>query len=168
MSLTNQDLFHGAVLSRLLHSGDVAVRLFEKSAGDRCVYLVDGLPAAEGSTFLYVKYSVTPVSRGATRTWSFTFAEEHLRHLGRLEKEEGVTLILVCGRKDLGNGGPPMQLCVLHTADIKSCADLEKDLTASIQVEYEKGCKLRVRSKKLGGTALKISANRIDTLVGVA
>jgi hypothetical protein len=79
--------YHGAVLSRLLHSagGDVTLRAIPEYGN--VAYLVNK------KTVLYTKYSSKRLS-----PWSFSFNREHHADVIALNKQYGsVVLALVCG-----------------------------------------------------------------------
>ncbi|MGH9381823.1 MAG: hypothetical protein ACRD2Z_14590 [Thermoanaerobaculia bacterium] len=126
MRLQQLELFHGAVLCRLMREsppGTTAIRLFEHQSEERAVYKVDGLPGFPDEAYFYLKYCATPKTRKRTEStsWSFTFAREHREQLGRLRRNGGARfLALVCGQSDLKGSDAPMCIGLVKDEEIES------------------------------------------------
>ena len=115
------ELFHGAVLTKLLRSDrPVSLRLVEKHAG-----------AATWSTYtindevnLFIAHSKagrTVQRDGGGTSWSFVFSPNQLRQLNPANAGRPVYAALVCGGATLRTG--PMQVCLLEPAQLAELLD---------------------------------------------
>lgn len=85
MSVTVKDLFHGAVLSKLIRKDrPLPIKLIEMDFDQsRSAYLVNI------DTYFYIKSSKSPKlgkRRDKTWTWTFTFSPKHITELNDLHK----------------------------------------------------------------------------------
>lgn len=146
MAIKEIELFHGAVLMKLLR-GDrpVSLKLFEfKADPSRAAYWVND------EVCLYVKHSKTPQERqrkGFECVWHFQFNTSHLKEMESLREEFEVYAVLVCGDENVSNGSD-MFICFLTPENLAACIDLDATETQSITVANKKRSKLRVWGNK--------------------
>jgi len=167
MSISKTDLFHGAVLAKLLRESPTALRLFEHRASERAVYSVDGLPGNQ-QAFFFVKSSASPRSskRNGGCSWSFTFLPEHMKELRDLRDRGLVQIALVCGSNELKGDGPPLEVCLVSMTELEKVVNLRSVSSESVRVESAQRKKLRL----YGGGArdpLLIPRKRIDSIAEV-
>jgi hypothetical protein len=150
MGVNNKELFHGAVLTKLISiDKPISLRLIELNVDQsRSAYLIDT------DSYIYIKSSKNP--KPSTRdpgvlTWHFTFNTKHLKELNDLRKEKDVCLALVCGQTMIGKDKQedveldnPIEIGFLDWDSINSCLDLTKQEQQYITVKYRKRHKLEV------------------------
>lgn len=103
MKIKDIELFHGAVLTRLMRKDrPVALKMFEFNADEyRSAYI---LTDDDGDKPLYIKHSKgTKPPKRYKKAWQFTFSNEHLQEIKKLAGDFGkVYIVLVCGAKTIG------------------------------------------------------------------
>jgi hypothetical protein len=158
MAIDLFELFHGAVLTKLLRSGR-PVRLCMVETNPREYWSAYKL---NDEVTLYIKYSTNPQDRKKDAlVWIFTFSIANMGEIRRLHQEQQVYFALVCGDKDIGSNS--MQVCFLEPEEFERCADLEEDGSRTISVKYLPGKKLRVWGNKNGSDdPLNITARALE------
>ncbi len=149
MSVKEFELFHGAVLAKLVRNErPITLRLIETRFDDGRVYTLNDIIE------LYVKHSISP--RRLTRdeggySWTFTFNSEHINQIRELKKKRPTYLVLVCAHRDVKGGRA--ETCLINLEEHIDVLDLDGDGQQSITVRYKKGAKkLRIfldRKEKL-------------------
>ncbi|TCD46848.1 hypothetical protein [Chlorobium sp. N1] len=150
MSVREFELYHGAVLAKILRSDKpVALRLVETKPGENwSTYTLND------AVSLLVTFSKgpRPISRGnGGISWSFVFSVNQLRQMNPDNSELPVWVAMVCGRKSPADGD--MQVCLL---DPEQLADVI-DFTAAQQ-------SLTVRNPK-GRGQLRVFKGRKETFL---
>ncbi len=142
MAIKEIELFHGAVLMKLLR-GDrpVSLKLFEfKADASRAAYWVND------EVCLYVKHSKTPQDRqrkGFECVWHFQFNTSHLKEMEELPQDFEVFAVLVCGDENVSNGSD-MFIAFLTPDELAECIDLDATEPQTITVANKIRSKLRV------------------------
>jgi hypothetical protein len=137
MSIKEFELFHGAVLTRLVRSDrPITVTLIETRPEDTwSVYkIIDSQ--------LFIKHSTSP--RPLTReiggySWTFTFSPDHINQISDLRKEHPTCVALVCGISNIKQGR--MEICFINHDEIPEILELDNPDTQSVTVRYNKGAK---------------------------
>jgi hypothetical protein len=151
MPVKSFELFHGAVLTKLVRSDrPVTLRLIETgSQGPWGMYRIND------EVNLLLKYSTTPKAReGATR-WDFVVSRREMKELSN----EATWLALVCGSSELRSTG--METCLLDPRQLKALFHL-KGWQESAYVERKQRTSLRVGPTR-AGPELVIARNRVET-----
>lgn len=120
MSVRDFELFHGAVLTKLLRSEKpVSLRLIETRPGQNwSTYTLND------TVDLFVSHSKSPrsVSRGGGGTsWSFVFSANQLRQMNPVSRGRSVYVALVCGKATLSPGD--MEVCLLDPDQVRDLVD---------------------------------------------
>jgi hypothetical protein len=124
MPVREFELFHGAVLTKLLRSEHpVALRLVETR------------PQESWSTYtlndaidLVVSHSTSPrvvSSTGGGTSWTFVFSRNQLRQMSPNTRGRAVWVALVCGRRTLS--GDQMHVCLLDPEQLVDVIDFKAD-----------------------------------------
>jgi hypothetical protein len=150
MGLIEKELFHGAVLAKIIRSDQpVSLKMIEMNSDQsRSAYAINI------DTYLYIKSSKNPKPSeripGAI-TWLFTFNTNHLIELNKLKAEKDVCLALVCAQTSISKSDHedddkerPLEIGFLRWDQIFQCLDLSNKEQQSITVRYKKGCSLEV------------------------
>lgn len=125
MKIKDIELFHGAVITRLMRKDrPVALKMFEFDADNyRSVYI---LMDDEGDKPLYIKHSrgSQPSTRyEIKKKWNFTFHVNHFMEIDELIREYGtVYIILVCGEELIG--ADDTYIVLLPYDDLSKCVDV--------------------------------------------
>lgn len=155
MSVNVFELFHGAVLAKILRS--------EKPVSLR---LIETRPRENWSTYtlndsldLFISYSRNPhpLRRGGT-SWTFVFSENQLRQLDPSRRNHPVWAALVCGRSTIARG--EMHICLLdpdQLAELLEYSGPPQSLTVRAP-----GGGLQLRVFKDRQELFKIPNSRID------
>lgn len=134
MSIKEFELFHGAVLTKLMRNEKpITLRLIETRPDDSRVYTLND------TIELYIKHSTSPRSllRGeGGYSWTFTFNQEHIKHIRELKKRHSTYIVLVCGHKDLKTRA---EACLINLDEHTELIDLEENEQQSITVRYKPG-----------------------------
>lgn len=143
MAIKQFELFHGAVLTKLLRSDrPVTLRMIETRPGEAwAVYTIND------EVDLFVKYSITArklTRRQGALSWTFVFSPEQISQIRKLQAERDVYAALVCGRKDIKTGG--LQTCLLRPDELEHLLDFNDASQQSLTVRYVPRKKLRVYS----------------------
>ncbi|MBC8493116.1 MAG: hypothetical protein H8D43_04955 [Chloroflexi bacterium] len=156
MTIKQFELFHGAVLTKLVRSDQTrTLRMIETRPGEAwAVYTIND--AAD----LFLKHSAS--ARVLTRepggfSWQFAFGPEQVSQIHERQASRQVYVGLVCGQSDAKQG--KMQICFLHPDELAKLIDFEDASTQSITVRYIPRRKLKVCS---GNVGLSVSQNALD------
>ena len=158
MSVRNFELFHGAVLTKLVRTDrNMTLRLIETRTQDAgAVYTIND------EVHILVKYSASPqpVQREEGQRWTFSFTPGQLRQLCDFTGAAGCHVALVCGDRDLNNA--TVQICLLDPDHVEKLIDLQSRSTQAVWVKYLPRKNLRVSSGHVT-TPINIPQGRIDT-----
>lgn len=146
MAIREIELFHGAVLMKLLRKDlPVSLKLFEfKANASRAAYWIND------EVCLYVKHSKTPQERQRKDfecVWHFQFNTSHLREMEQIRQDCEVFAALVCG-DEYTKECSEMQICLLKPSDLSKCIDPHAYEPQAITVANKKHGKLRVWGTK--------------------
>jgi len=161
MAIRDFELFHGAVLARILRKGRrVALTMIEtKPAESWSAYRINDVAS------LYVKYCAAPDQRKRDEAlvWQFTFDVRHLEEVARLQQEGDVYVALVGGNSDVKRRGT--EICLLYPGEFGRCVDVGSPDPQSICVVSVPRRQLLARG---GGwserTEIKVPRDRLSTL----
>src|SRR5687767_14876570 len=135
MSVREFELFHGAVLAKLVRNEKpITLRLIETRFDDSRVYTLNDVIE------LYVKHSISPrqLTRGdGGYSWTFTFNPEHINQIRELRKKHSTYLTLVCGHRDIKEAR--IETCLINLDEHTDLLDLEGNDQQSITVRYKTG-----------------------------
>jgi len=160
MSIRQFELYHGAVLARIVRNDrPVTLRLIESKVNDAwAAYNIDD------AATLYMKH----ISAGyesqnhSVWAWTFSFDPSQLNRLSQLQEKCPVYLVLICGQREVARGRQ-MEVCLLSSDQVNQCIDLAASCAQSIRVEARPGCELRVSgSKRKPENALLVPRNALD------
>ena len=110
MTIKQFELFHGAVLAKVVRDRPVALRMIETRPGEAwAVYTIND------AVDLFLKHSTS--ARTLTRepggfSWQFAFSPEQVNQIHERQVSRQVYVALVCGQSDVKQG--KMQICFLH------------------------------------------------------
>ena len=138
MSIKDFELFHGAVLTKLVRSDrPITLRMIETNPDTSwSVYTLND------EVHLFIKYSISPrsLSRGkGGLSWVFTFRPEHISEIKALQAEKRVFVALVGGRRNIKQ--VRMEICLLTPDDFARIIDLEANTNQTVTMKYIKGAK---------------------------
>lgn len=152
MPIRTFELFHGAVLTKLVRSGHpVTLRLIETGSLDAW-----GMYRINDEVNLLLKYSTIPKPHNAATRWDFVVSPTEMTALSK-----GTTwLVLIGGSLELHK--TTMEVCLLEPDEIKKLFHL-KGLRESVYVRAEQGKSLRVGPPKQGQEELVIPRSRLET-----
>jgi hypothetical protein len=133
MSVKEFELFHGAVLTKLVRGErSVVLTLIETRQDDGwAVYLLND------EVNFYIKHSTSPrrlIRGNGGYSWTFTFNLEHLDKIRSLAKLNPICLVLVCGQKNIKEGR--MEVCFLEPNELLKVIDLDHGDSKSVTVRY--------------------------------
>ena len=159
MAIKELELFHGAVLAKLVRR-DRPINLtmieFDSDKSSRAYEL-------NTVVTLYVKYSKSPQERerkGYESAWQFTFTAKHIKELCSLIEDKQVYAIFVCGDSNVNN---KMEICLLYPEDIDTCLDLSYLNRQSLHIATPSRGKFRVWGSKNGEKGkFLVEKGRID------
>ncbi len=149
MSIRQFELFHGAVLTKLVRRDKpVTLRLIETNMDDSwSAYKINDVD-------VFFKHSSSPNEPPEMdgRRWVFTFAQN------QLDQIHGNTphLALVCGSRDIESN---MEICFIENSDV---SELLSNNAQAITVRLEPGHSFRVSSSAVIESII-IARNAIDT-----
>ena len=157
MSVKEFELFHGAVLTKLVRNEKpITLRLIETRFDDSRVYTLNDVIE------LYVKHSISPrpLTRGeGGYSWTFTFNPEHVKQIRELKKKRPTYLVLVCGHRDVKDAR--IETCLINLDERADLLDLEGDGQQSVTVRYKAGAK-KLRIFRDRQEKFLISLNALD------
>jgi len=134
MALSGFELFHGAVLSQIVRSKGISLKLFERHEQHGW-----GEYEVSDNHFSYrVMIKSTSSIRKTKKGFAsnFTFSAEDIK---RIRKTEGSILVcLVCGEQEI---------CTLEMEDVHALGLLRKEEASNVIVSWSKGSALHVKSK---------------------
>jgi hypothetical protein len=156
MPIKQFELFHGAVLTRLMRNKrPMTLRLIETNVNDLwAVYVINDVFA------ILIKYSANPQSgKGSARFWQFTFPETQLTQL----REPGMHIALVCGAENLSD--KKMEICLVEAEDMTKLIDLDAKTRQWMRVDIQEN-KQPVVTGTLNskGSGIKIPRKRLEQL----
>ncbi len=141
MPVRESELFHGAVLTKLLRSEKpVALRLIETRPGENwSTYTLND------TVDLFVSYSKSPRSisrKGFCGTsWTFVFSQNQVRQMNP-KKGRPVWVALVCGKSDRSKGD--MHVCLLDPEQVAETVDFTGEQQSLTVRKPDSRGKLRV------------------------
>ena len=158
MPIKEFELFHGAVLAKLVRSDHpVTLRMIETQTQEMwAVYRIND------EVDLFIKHSTTP--HEAKRepgglTWQFNFSPEQIQQISSLHRAgKQVFIVLVCAQKNIDS---TMQICFLNPEHTDQVIDKGDIKTQSVRVKYLPGKKLRIINNYK--TEFLVAQNAIDT-----
>ena len=157
MTIKQFELFHGAVLTKVVRSDrPIALRMIETRPGEAwAVYTVND------AVDLFLKHSTS--ARALTResggfSWQFAFGPEQANQIHERWVSRQVYVGLVCGQSDVKQG--EMRICFLYPDQLAQLIDFQNASTQSITVKYIPRKKLRVYSGH--NVKLRVSQNALD------
>lgn len=157
MSVREFELFHGAVLAKLVRNEKpITLRLIETRFDDSRVYTLNDVIE------LYVKHSISPrlLTRGeGGYSWTFTFSPEHINQISELKRKRCTYLALVCGHRDVKKAR--IETCLINLDEHTNLLNLEGDGQQSVTVRYKSGAK-KLRIFRDRQEEILISLNALD------
>jgi len=124
MSVREFELYHGAVLAKILRSDKpVALRLVETQPGENWSTYTLNDAVNLLVTFSKVRRSVSRGNGGIS--WSFVFSANQLRQMNPVKSDRPVWVAMVCGRKSPADGD--MQVCLLDPDQLSEVIDVSAD-----------------------------------------
>ena len=160
MAVREFELFHGAVLAKLVRSDrPITLRMIETN------------PSEAWSTYI-INDQVKLVIKHCTKqrklarvdgavSWTFVFGPEQLRQLQSDGPGQEVWAALVGGTSDVKRD--TMQVCLLDSDQIWSVLDMQAASPVSITIRYEPGKQLRVMYQRKA--AFYVPQGRLDNWV---
>jgi hypothetical protein len=137
MSIKEFELFHGAILNKLVRNEKpITLRLIETRFDDSRVYTINDVVE------LYVKHSISPrkLTRGeGGYSWTFSFNTEHLNQIRELKKKKPTYLVLVCAHRDVKEART--ESCLINLSEHPDLLSLEVGDQQSITVKWTPGAK---------------------------
>ena len=157
MAVKQFELFHGAVLTKLLRSDrPVSLRMIETRPAEKwSAYTINT------AVDLFVKHATTyrVLSRADDgRSWSFVFAPDQLQQMAQSRASRPVYAALVCASQNLKDD--TMQICLLKPRELEELIDTSSTTSQQITVRYEPG--LRLQLFKGQRVIFKVPQNRLD------
>lgn len=147
MTLKEYELFHGAVLAKLVRRDKpITLRLIETNTSESwSVYKVNDID-------VFLKHSANPreLKKGG-RSWTFIFGEKQLAQIS-----ENTHIALICGSSDTKDKN--MGICFLKS---QTATSLLSGNAKSITVHLEPGQRFRVSSSAVDEKVL-IAQNAIE------
>ena len=155
MSIKEFELFHGAVLTKLVRNDrPISLSMIETKPEDSwAVYTIND------EVNIFIKHSTTSrlINRGKGGfSWTFAF---NVENLAKLKGERPTYIALVCGHKSVKDSR--MEICFLSPFQVEQVIDFDRGTSQSITIRYITGAKkLRVfQGRKVG---IMISLNDLD------
>ena len=178
MSIKDFELYHGALLTKLVRSDrPITIRMIETETSE-CwsVYTIDDVVAIYTKSSGHGEFN----EKDKSVKWTFTFPPKHLDDLRRLSEQNDVHLALVCANHSLPRAVPftfnsyrtawekwmsleqrlrkkLTGICFLGPDEWRECLDIDYGQTQSITVE------LAVRKSFLVNDHMRVPQNRLDT-----
>ncbi len=156
MAIKDFELYHGAVLTRILRKDiKTSLKLVETNKDSSSTYIINDEIA------LYITYR-SPIKTDKHLRWSFSFSENQLKEINKYSNYK-LMFALACINKEYE--GYNSEICILSEEEILKLIDLNAINDQRINVYLEKGKSFRVdgtlnpRTKKL-----TVSKNRINNL----
>lgn len=155
MSIRVYELFHGAVLSKLMHTPQqsIILRMFEVKPQDFwSVYTIND------EVHLVIKYRTKGrASRSKNRiSWTFTFSNSEIDTFRKLSKEKPVFVALVGGSSQISD---LMEIGLLFPNEFANILGDNKQVVLTMRAEPRK--KLRILYGRK--VVYKIARNRLDS-----
>ena len=154
MPVREFELFHGAVLTKLVRSDrPTTLRMIETIPGEAwAAYTING------EVTLLIKHSAAPRRLGRRSSgmrWSFRFGPDQIRQLS----SANVWLALVCGTVRVGK--IQMDICLLDPEQVDQLLDKSSLSQQAIAVRQLPGRSLRASSARID--EFVVPRNRLDT-----
>ena len=153
MAIKDFELFHGAVLTKLVRSDrSLTLKMIEtRAAEDWSTYLIDD------RIRVLIKHSAKRrmAKKDSAMAWQFVFNPNQIRQLGG----DKTWAALVCGGKSLGKG---MEVCLVDPDQIGKLLNLSIDSQQSLTVKCMPGKRLRVFNPNVEAELI-IPRNRLDS-----
>jgi hypothetical protein len=157
MAISEFELFHGVVLTKLLRSKrPISLHMIEARPGERwSAYTVNG------EVDLFIKHSTTPratVRGGEGRSWPFVFGLRQLRQMAESKARGGVYVALVGASRQVKDS--QRCICLLTPEEVKELVDCSLRSQQSVTVRLIPGKSLRVyRGRR---AKFKVPQSRLD------
>jgi hypothetical protein len=139
MGIQQFELFHGAVLAKLVRSDrPIALRMIETKEEAWAVYTVND------EIELFIKHSTTPrelVREKDGLTWQFIFTPEQVEQIQNLFSTKKVAIALVCGRQNIKDD---MQIAFIEPDDVQDLINFSVNTAQSLTVKHLPRKKLRI------------------------
>lgn len=148
MALSKFELYHGAVLSQMVRSKGISLKLFERNEQHGW-----GEYEVSDNHFSYrviIKATATVKKTRKGFSANFTFSAEDIN---RIRSVGSILVCLVCADQEI---------CTLEMEDIQALGLLRKVASCNVIVSWEKGTALHVKSK-LETLGYTIPRNRLKT-----
>ncbi len=153
MPVREFELFHGAVLTKLVRSDKpLTLRMIETRSGESwSTYKIND------EVRLLLKHSVISrsLSREKSRAWQFVFSPDQMVQLA----VPNTWCVLVCGGKTVGD--TQMEVCLLDPTQTAVLLDVSISTQQSLLVKRIEGKSLRASSAR--SNEIVIARNRLDT-----
>jgi len=153
MSIKEFELFHGAVLTKLVRSDrPLTLRMIETRPGEAwSIYKLND------AVKVLVKHSRTPRKLKRDRagaSWPFSFSRDQVLQL----RSKDAWVALVCGADRVGDA--KMEVCLLKPEEVGQLLDVQSEVQQSVTVKYLPGKRLRVSSARWD--ELVVPRNRVE------
>jgi len=156
MSIKKFELFHGAVLTKLVRNDrPTTLRMVETKGEAWSVYTVND----EVELFIKVRSTAHELSREKDGlSWQFVFTSEQVEQIRGLYSTKKVAIALVCGRQNIKDN---MQIAFIKPEDgIKNFIDFSVNTSQSVTVKCIPGKRLKVITNYK--VEKKVSRNALD------
>lgn len=131
MTIQQFELFHGAVLTKIIRSDrPTSLRMFGKTDENLAVYTVS-YNSSDVEIFIKRSVNVLPIKKKKKvigKYWNFPFTSDQISALQQLAKNQNVAIILVCGAKLIKD---KMEICLIkpeHFSKVMPTIENEKTL----------------------------------------
>jgi hypothetical protein len=133
------ELFHGAVLAKLMRSDKpITLRLIETRNDAWSIYTINN------EIELFIKISKVPnelIREVNGYSWQFQFTSEQIVQLKSLKKSRNIAIALVCGHQSVSEN---MQIAFLNPELVDELFDFSTDNSQSLTVKFIPNKQLRV------------------------
>lgn len=154
MGIQQFELFHGAVLAKLMRNDHpIALRMIQTTEDAWSVYTINT------EVELFIKVSTTPneLSREEGVSWQFVFTPEQLEQIRSLHLSNKVAIALVCGQRNIKE---EMQVAFLKPENVEEFWNFSETSSRSVTVNYIPRKKLRVKTDYT--KEIKVAQNALD------
>ena len=162
MPIQKSELFHGAVLIRLMRSKrPMTSQLLDIKTGKEpwATYILNNKLA------ILIKSSTSPKpGKDNVNRWSFTFQTNQLNALKKLNKQyqDQVYVALVCGVDNLKIKDKNTEICLIEPAELTSLIELDASSSQHMSIYLQDNKQLNVRGLS---DPIKVPRTRIEQLV---
>lgn len=158
MGIKQFELFHGAVLAKLVRSDrPIALRMIETKEESWSVYTIND------EIEIFIKHSAATRELSREKggfSWQFIFTPEQIEEIRILQSTKKVAIALVCGRQNIKDD---MQIAFIESEDINEIIDLSKNISQSLTVKYLPRKKLQLITDYK--VEKKVSQNALDNWI---